>query len=82
MDGSWSEDALHTSVLMPVPHTQGARVRDHGLLPLGPICSAQDKAPLGSGEVRQKSRELDFTILVGLAVGCGGLTACSLGLYF
>ena len=72
MDGSWSEEAFHTSVLMLVPHTQGIQVRGHGLLPLGPICSAQDKAPLGAGEVCQKSGEIDFTILVGLAVGCGG----------
>lgn len=27
MDGSWSEDAFHTSVLMPVPHTQGTQPR-------------------------------------------------------
>lgn len=67
---------------MPVPHTQGTwprvgatQVRDQGHLPLGPICSAQDKVPLRAREVCQQSRELeDFTILVGLAVGCGGLT--------
>lgn len=53
----------------------GTQVRDQGHLPLGSIRSAQDKVPLRAGEVRQQSRELeDFTILVGLAVGCGGLT--------
>lgn len=53
----------------------GTQVRDQGHLPLGPICSAQDKVPLRAGEVCQQSRELEnFTILVGLAVGCGGLT--------